>query len=74
MDIIHVLQWESPRGLRKYWLVGMVGYDKEGCPVWLTEKTRVDLKGRKCIIHVDIKTACTVIMELNGPILYQLLK
>ena len=37
--------WDPPEVLKKYGVGGIVGFDKEGCPVWLDKAPLFDWRG-----------------------------
>ncbi|CAL4128568.1 unnamed protein product, partial [Meganyctiphanes norvegica] len=44
-DVDSVLKWEPPEVLLKYYPVGQVGHDKQGCPVWIIPFGGCDMRG-----------------------------
>ena len=38
-------EWNPPRVLRKYFVGGMCGHDKEGSPVYIVPIGNLDMKG-----------------------------
>ena len=46
-DCDQLLQtYKPPEVLDKYYVGGVCGFDKEGCPIWLDPFTLLDFKGR----------------------------
>lgn len=46
-------EFEPPEVLRKYYPGGLVGHDKQGCPVWIVPLGSLDIKG---LLHSAKKT------------------
>ena len=38
--------WEVPEVLKKYYAGGLMGYDKNGSPIWVVESARFDMRGK----------------------------
>ena len=46
-DCDQLLQtYKPPEVLDKYYVGGVCGFDKEGCPIWLDPFTLLDFKGK----------------------------
>lgn len=45
--------FDPPEVLRKYYPGGLVGHDKQGCPVWIVPLGSLDIKG---LLHSTKKT------------------
>ena len=45
--------FDPPEVLKKYYPGGLVGHDKEGCPVWIVPLGNLDIKG---LFHAAKKT------------------
>jgi len=43
-------EWTAPEVLRKYFVGGMAGHDREGSPVYVVPMGRLDMKGTYVIL------------------------
>ena len=46
MDIDNLDTWDMPEVLKKYFAGGIVGYDKEGSPIWVDVGAQMDWNGK----------------------------